>query len=128
MKKILVVDDSRTLYQQVQCALVSYQVDHAEDGAEGLVLLHQKRFDLVFVDVHLPRMNGIEMVKRAQESGIDVPILMLTSEVRPEVIQQAKNAGVTAWLIKPMRPDMLVAVADKITNGRRDRTTTSRLC
>ena len=86
MKKILVVDDSRTLYQQVQCALVSYQVDHAEDGAEGLVLLHQKRFDLVFVDVHLPRMNGIEFLEaiRIDEALKASIVFVLTTSASDE--------------------------------------------
>jgi two-component system chemotaxis response regulator CheY len=122
MKKVLIVDDSPTVRQQVVAALTpaGFEVLDAQDGAEGIAQLRaHPDLALIFCDVNMPGMSGLEMLDVA---GKDVPanvppIIMLTSEGRADLIARAKQSGAKGWLIKPVKPEQLVAVARKITGG-----------
>src|SRR5262249_14604249 len=95
-KRILVVDDSATVRQQISRALEQggYTVVEASDGAEGLRKA-EATSDLCMVvcDVNMPVMDGLEMLAGLQESGIvsRVPVVMLTSEVQPSLMAKAKR-------------------------------------
>ncbi|HKQ69503.1 MAG TPA: response regulator [Polyangiaceae bacterium] len=117
-KKIIVVDDSRTARQQVINALAgdSFDVVEAVDGRDGIekLSLHPDA-SMVICDVNMPRMNGLEMLVQASKPPAStVPFLMLTTEAQPELVQQAKQAGAKAWIIKPFKPELLLAVVKKI--------------
>lgn len=111
-KKILIVDDSATVRQQLQTLLAAsgYLVVEAEDGHLGLLAAEQHDVDLLIVDVNMPRMNGIEMVAQVRKlpRHDKTPIFMLTTESTKSVMTLGKNAGATAWIIKPFRPDLLL--------------------
>ncbi len=116
-KKIMIVDDSRTIRQQVSFTLTKggYQVIEAEDGQDGLSKLKANAdIAMVISDVNMPNMNGIEMVEKIKADGISVPIIMLTTEGAADLIQRAKNAGAKGWLVKPFKPEQLVAAVQKI--------------
>lgn len=119
-KKIMIVDDSRTIRQQVTFTLTKagYQVIEAEDGLDGLNKL-KSNHDLAMIisDVNMPNMNGLEMVEQIKADGISVPIIMLTTEGAADLIQRAKEAGAKGWLVKPFKPDQLVAAAQKIAGS-----------
>ena len=118
-KKVLVVDDSRTARQQVIDALdgSGYEVIEAVDGQDGIskLLLHPDA-GVVICDVNMPKMNGLEMLAEVkQDAKISaVPFLMLTTEAQPELVQQAKRAGAKGWIMKPFKPEMLLAAIRKI--------------
>lgn len=120
MKKVLIVDDSRTIREQVTAALApaGFDVHEAEDGLEALGKIKTiSDLALIFCDLNMPRMNGLEMLHEAgklQETKVP-HIVMLTSEGRTDLIDQAKKAGARGWLVKPFRPEHLVAVARKLT-------------
>jgi two-component system chemotaxis response regulator CheY len=117
--KILIVDDSRTVRQQAGMVLAQagYQVIEAEDGEQGLSTIGAQRdIELVICDINMPNMNGIEMLTavKADASNSALPIIMLTTEGRTELIQQAKRIGAKGWVVKPFKPEQLVAVIRKI--------------
>jgi two-component system, chemotaxis family, chemotaxis protein CheY len=117
--KILIVDDSRTIRQQVGNTLTQagYQIVEAEDGVEGLsAITAQKDIALVICDVNMPNMDGIEMLTRvkADANNAALPVLMLTTEGKAELIQQAKRIGAKGWVVKPFKPDQLAAAVRKI--------------
>jgi two-component system, chemotaxis family, chemotaxis protein CheY len=118
-KKVLVVDDSRTARQQVIDALdgSGYEVIEAVDGQDGLskLLLHPDA-GVVICDVNMPKMSGLEMLAevRHDAKASAVPFLMLTTEAQPELVQQAKQAGAKGWIMKPFKPEMLLAAIRKI--------------
>jgi two-component system chemotaxis response regulator CheY len=118
MKKVLVVDDSPTVRQQVGLALTrgGYQVVEAGDGAEGIQQLAAHPVSLVICDVNMPRMNGLEMVEkvRADPKQATIPIVMLTSEGQPALIERAKKAGARGWIVKPFKAELLVAAVNKL--------------
>ena len=121
-KKIVIIDDSRTARQQVKSALAAggYEIIEAADGREGLSQI-ASHLDaaLVICDVNMPNMNGIEMLKtlRVETPAAQMPIIMLTTEALPELLQQAKQAGAKGWIVKPFKPDMLQAAVRKLVGG-----------
>ena len=117
--KILVVDDSRTVRQQVASVLTpaGFDVLEAEDGRDGLARLeHSPETKLVICDLHMPVMNGLEMLVSAKgnERWPGLRFLMLTTEAQPSLVQQAKNGGASGWIIKPFKPELLLAAVRKL--------------
>lgn len=117
--KILIVDDSRTIRQQVMLTLgqAGYQILEAEDGVQGLDMIGaQTDIALVICDINMPNMNGIEMLTavKADIRNAALPVLMLTTEARADLIQQAKRIGAKGWVVKPFKPDQLAAAVRKI--------------
>jgi len=116
--KVLVVDDSRAIRQQISTALVraGYQVREAEDGAEGLSAIGAERdIMMVICDVNMPNMGGLEMLAavKADPANAALPVFMLTTEGKADLIQQAKRSGAKGWIVKPFKPDQLLAVVRK---------------
>jgi two-component system chemotaxis response regulator CheY len=118
-QKVLIVDDSLTVRQQVTAALstAGFQVLEAENGLQALELLKTVGFSLVICDVNMPEMGGLELLEEVRGAGLPgiPPIVMLTSEGRADLIDRAKKAGARGWLVKPLKADQLVAVARKLT-------------
>jgi two-component system, chemotaxis family, chemotaxis protein CheY len=118
--KILIVDDSSLVRRQVGTALgkAGFAIDEAVDGLDALEKLAQAPDTAVVVcDVNMPRMNGIELLEqvRSKPALAAVPFLMLTTEGQPEIIGKAKTLGAKAWLIKPFKPDLLLAAVQKLS-------------
>jgi two-component system chemotaxis response regulator CheY len=119
-KKILVVDDSATMRQQVRIALerAGFAITEAVDGQDAAEKIGAG-FDGVVCDVHMPRMTGVEFVEstRTLPAREGVPILMLTTEGSPGLIRRAKAAGAKGWIVKPFKPEVLVAAVQKLTGA-----------
>jgi two-component system, chemotaxis family, chemotaxis protein CheY len=116
--KILIVDDSQMVRLQVGRALTGagFVVVEAVDGADALDKLKENPDTaLIVCDVNMPRMNGIDFLERKNEQGNGVPVVMLTTEGQPELIKKAKALGAKGWVMKPFKPDSLIAAAKKLT-------------
>jgi two-component system chemotaxis response regulator CheY len=120
IKKVLIVDDSATVRQQVRAALgmAEFDVVEASDGAEGAETINRLT-DLaaVICDVNMPRMNGLEMLETVKKDpkNTALPIVMLTTEGQHELVQRAKAAGAKGWIVKPFKPELLLAAIRKLT-------------
>jgi two-component system chemotaxis response regulator CheY len=119
VKKVIVVDDSRTARLQVINALAgtTFEVVEAVDGIDGMEkLASHPDTAVVICDVNMPKMSGLEMLAEAMkgEGSRSIPFLMLTTEAQPELVQQAKQAGAKAWIIKPFKHDLLLAVVQRL--------------
>ena len=112
--KILIVDDSITARKLV-CQLI-HELGHsfveAEDGKKGLEVLEHEAVDLIFSDINMPWMTGLEMVEEIKKKPewSEIPICMLTTESSRESLQKAKDLGVNAFLVKPLQKEQLDAV------------------
>ena len=117
-KTVLTIDDSRAIRDMVSATLsgAGYRVIEAGNGAEGLQQLRADQVALVIVDLNMPVMNGFDFIRHARQDpkGAGVPIIMLTTETKPEMKAQGKAAGATGWLNKPFDADMLISVARKL--------------
>ncbi|CAN5921674.1 response regulator [soil metagenome] len=112
---VMVVDDSATVRSQAGRALAAagFEVIQAVDGVDGLEKLGA-RTDILLIlsDVNMPRMDGLEFVEAIARRAEPMPnVIMLTTEGRPELIKRAKASGAKAWIIKPFKPEALVAAA-----------------
>ena len=85
------------------------------DGSDALTKL-TAQMSLVITDLNMPKMNGIELIRqiRSQSNNRYVPILMLTTESQSIKKQEAKAAGATGWIVKPFRPEQLLAAVGKV--------------
>jgi two-component system chemotaxis response regulator CheY len=122
VKKILVIDDSETIRQQVRQALAAtgYEIIEAVDGIDGLEKLRALTdLDIALCDVNMPRMNGLDMIAEVQRTGPKIPILMLTTEGQPSLIRRAREAGAKGWIVKPFKPELLVAAVTKLIDPPR---------
>lgn len=116
-RTILTVDDSASVRQVVAFALrdAGYDTLEAADGGDALGKFTDK-VHLVITDLNMPRVDGVELIKRIRQGSSNryVPILVLTTESQPAKKQEAKSAGATGWVVKPFRPEQLIAVVKKV--------------
>src|SRR5271170_2545688 len=117
-KKILTVDDSASMRQMVLLTLqgAGYEVVQTCDGVEALDWARESTVDLVLTDVHMPRMDGITLVRelRALLHYKLVPMLILTTESSTERKLAGKQAGATGWIVKPFNPVQLLATVARV--------------
>jgi two-component system, chemotaxis family, chemotaxis protein CheY len=118
VKRILAVDDSASMRQMVLFTLegAGYEVLQACDGVEALDVARNTTVDLVLTDVHMPRMDGITLVRelRTLSNYKFVPMLILTTESSQEKKMDGKSAGATGWIVKPFNPPQLLATVARV--------------
>ena len=117
-KRVMIVDDSRTVRQQVSAALSEggFEVVEAVDGVDAMEqIAASPDLALIICDVSMPRMNGLEFLARLKEKErFGVPVLMLTTDGQPAFIARAKEFGAKGWIVKPFKPELLLATVRKI--------------
>jgi DNA-binding response OmpR family regulator len=109
--KILVVEDDRKVAGFVEQGLKEegYVVDLARDGEEATMLAHVNDYDVMLLDVMLPKKNGFQIATELRREGRNTPILMLTSRDAAEDVVRGLDAGADDYLSKPFRFDELLA-------------------
>ena len=109
--KILVVEDDRKVAGFIEQGLKEegYVVDVAPDGDEGTMLAHVYDYDVILLDVVLPKKNGFQVATELRREGRNTPILMLTSRDAVEDVVRGLDAGADDYLSKPFRFDELLA-------------------
>jgi two-component system chemotaxis response regulator CheY len=115
---IMTVDDSPSMRQMVGFTLkgAGYDVVEAGNGKEALEKMNQHSVVLLLVDLNMPVMNGIELIRNIRQGNVNqfVPIIMLTTESQDAKKREGKEAGATGWIIKPFQPNELLAVVRKV--------------
>jgi two-component system OmpR family response regulator len=109
--RILVVEDDRKAARFLKQGLEEegHLVDVAVDGEEGAQLGHLNVYDLIVLDIQLPRKHGLELSRELRREGVETPILMLTGRDSTEDIVRGLDAGADDYLTKPFAFDELVA-------------------
>ena len=117
-KSIMTVDDSASVRQMVSFTLreAGYNVVEASDGKDAVAKLIVADLNLIVTDLNMPNMDGIELIKtiRTIPKYKFLPIIMLTTESQNEKKMEGKNAGATGWIVKPFKPEQLLAVIKKV--------------
>jgi CheY-like chemotaxis protein len=118
--RILLAEDSAAIraFTQTYFKDTPYQLDMAENGQVAVEMFQAVRYDLVFMDVEMPVMNGIaatrEIRRWEQEEDMDpVPIIALTSHDQKEKLLETLDAGCTAHLIKPLTKEAMLKTIEE---------------
>jgi two-component system OmpR family response regulator len=109
--RILVVEDDRKVARFVRQGLEEegHAVDVAPDGDEGAMLAHVNPYDVIVLDVQLPKKNGLQLAAELRREGSTVPILMLTARDSTQDVVRGLDAGADDYLTKPFAFDELLA-------------------
>lgn len=115
MFKVLVVDDDKALRMTVSSAFQerNYQVDQACDGEEAVDKVMSSKYDLVLLDVNMPRMSGLEALKQIKAYDNSIICLILTAYSNVKDAVEAVRQGAYNYLEKPIKSDDLVALVDR---------------
>jgi two-component system OmpR family response regulator len=115
--RILVVEDDPKAARFLKQGLEEegHAVDLAADGQEGALYGHLNPYDLIILDIQLPRKNGLELSRELRREGVETPILMLTGRDTTEDIVRGLDAGADDYLTKPFAFDELVARVRALT-------------
>ena len=122
MIRVLIVDDSANSRRFIKQKLEQLGVEHffaAGDGREAATVLGENYVDLVITDYNMPDINGKELIEhiRTQSWQSSVPILMVTSEMNPERLAEARAAGVSAICEKPFDSHTIKALIEQALVG-----------
>ena len=112
--RVLVVEDEKRLAHNVAAVFrksAGYAVDIAKDGEDGLFLAETNDYDLVVLDLMLPKLSGPELLVRLRESGRLAPVLILTARDEKHSIIELLNSGADDYLAKPFDLGELLARA-----------------
>lgn len=109
--KLLLVEDSIQLNKALTTVLKrnSYIVDSAFDGEEALLYIDQYKYDVIILDIMLPKINGLDVLKRVRTNKIDTPIIMLTAKSTTEDKIHGLDLGADDYLPKPFVVEELLA-------------------
>jgi DNA-binding response OmpR family regulator len=123
-KRILIMDDEILVASVLRDVLKhqGYSVELASGGEAGLKALRRERADLVLLDVNMPGMNGLEVLKHVSDQYPDVPVIMVTALTDDVAVSAAMRDGAYAWLGKPFDINELGHVVDAALNRRPYRT------
>jgi heavy metal response regulator len=109
--RLLVVEDDKNIAHFVKKGLEEnyFAVDMAYDGEEGLYLALHERYDLLILDIMLPKTNGIEILESIRERGVNTPVIFLTAKDTERDIVQGLNVGADDYMVKPFSINELLA-------------------
>jgi two-component system chemotaxis response regulator CheY len=114
----MTADDSASVRQMICFTLKEkgYEVVEAFDGRDALQKLGKQKVDMLITDLNMPNLDGIGLIKgaRALPASKFIPIVMLTTESQDSRKQEGKTAGATGWIVKPFKPEQLLAVVKKV--------------
>ena len=121
MTTVMLVDDSPTILMSMSSVLTKsgYTVATAKDGQDAMAQVATVKPNLIISDLNMPRMDGMTFIKEVRKlPGMRfTPILLLTTESEPAKRQEAKAAGATGWLVKPIGADSLLKVIREVIPG-----------
>lgn len=115
-KKVLIVDDEPSIRKLIKAYLYYSGAEfyEARDGATGYLKFKNIKFDLLIIDVTMPKVSGPELIRTIRTVDKDIKILMLTSCAEKEVIEKVKDYGIQGWIIKPFTEETLKSKFDKL--------------
>jgi two-component system copper resistance phosphate regulon response regulator CusR len=114
--KVLVIEDDRTVGQFVQRGLEEQrmQVDLIDDGVGGLKLASEGSYDLIVLDLRLPGLSGVEVLRTIRDRGVTTPVLVLTAQDAVESKVQALRIGADDYVTKPFAFEELLARVEAV--------------
>ena len=121
-KRIIVIDDESAIRRSFELALEEsgYEVDTAASGKEGLEMLQNEAYDLVFLDLKMPGLTGVETLRELRKRDENIPVYIVTAfygEFFDELSTMAENGAEFEVLNKPVDGDMIRKVCQAVLEG-----------
>jgi len=117
----LIVDDSLSMRKLIKkvIELSGFDVEEfleAANGREALQLLEDHWVDLVLCDIHMPEMDGLELLRRMRQEEVlgRIPVIMISTEGREEVLKEAQELGAKGYVKKPFSPEKIRETMDRV--------------
>ncbi len=121
--KILYAEDDIMMQKVVVHTLIrlGYEVITVDDGQEAIDVLEGEEFDLVILDLFMPRRSGFEVVEHMRDAlGVSTPVLILSRNHLDEAVQKAYTSGANDFIVKPFSPEELVVKITRMLAPMRD--------
>lgn len=117
--KILLLEDNQILAQGILSKLEEYKyiVDLFDDGEDGLYALKTAKYDILVLDLGLPKIDGIDIIKHLRDLNQDIPILIISARDRLDQRILGLNTGADDYLCKPFELDEVVARVQALLNA-----------
>lgn len=119
--KILIVDDEEDSLKLVENTIksIGFNVISVSSGKEALTIMkNDKNIQIVFADLVMSGMNGIELVKEARKAGLELPFVIMTAYGEMESYIEAMNLGVVDYLNKPINSEQITNLISKLSYGK----------
>lgn len=120
-EKILVIDDEEFILQLSRDILtkINYEVATVSDGNEGIRLLENGKFDLLLTDIKMPKVDGLEVIRKVRSGNKEIPIIVITGHGTLDIAISALQLGAQGFILKPFTPSALgTAVAEALEKTR----------
>jgi len=119
---ILIVDDEASLRQMMARVLqrAGYEITTAANGKDGLALASEHLFDLIYLDIRMPDINGLEVLKTIHGNFPDIPVVLFTAQPDLHSALEALRQGATDYLLKPLKPQTVIDRTQAILTGKRE--------
>ena len=120
MKKVLIIDDEKNIRMTIKNCLdeSAYQVDVAENGEEGYTKLKNDVYDLTLLDIKMPGISGLELLKKMRDNQIKTDVVMMTAYGTIERAVEAMKLGAIDFMSKPFTPDEIRKVVETVIHRR----------
>ena len=107
--RILIADDEEGIRESLDLILGDeYELAFAHDGQEALAKLTQEKFDLVLLDIKMPKLDGLDVMRRLKDQQIEMPVLVLTAYQSVELAKEAVRLGALEYLPKPFEREQIM--------------------
>ena len=118
-KKVLVVDDSKLNLKVAENVLKNFKVttETVTSGLECLSCVNSKKYDIIFMDIMMPNMNGVEVLKKLREEKVNIPVIALTADAIEGQEEKYINEGFDGYLSKPIDKTKLKVILNKYLKG-----------
>ncbi len=120
--KVLIIEDDplvRDLLSQTLSCVGGYETDLAEDGQDGLDRIRDVDFDIIFTDLNMPRLNGMEFLKKSRMMRPATPVVVITGVSEMEVAINAMREGATDFIPKPFKVDKIISTTERILGEKK---------
>lgn len=121
MIKILIAEDEPDIRELISLTLKfsGYEVVSVKDGSEAVDIAQAENFDLILMDVRMPRMTGYEACRilRSNDSTREIPIIFLSAKGQESEVQAGLEAGADQYILKPFAPEMLTRKIKEVLNS-----------
>ena len=120
MAKILIIDDERSIRNSLREILEyeGYEVKDAADGVEGFKIASEEKFDIILSDIKMPKMDGLELLEKLKEAGVDSQIIMISGHGTIETAVEAIRNGAFDFIAKPLDLNrVLITLKNALTNS-----------